>query len=74
MVVGAIVSVVSTSELVLGLAEAAASSAISLKLKVSEEAVLEVGRHFVGVCAYVELGCGMVWFPVRVMILYWLDR
>ena len=50
MVVGAVVSVVSTSELVLGLADAATSSAISLKLKVGE-AVLEVG-HFVcvGIC------------------------
>jgi hypothetical protein len=45
---GAVVSVIPTSELMLGLAVAAASSAISLKLKVGE-AVLEVG-HFVGVC------------------------
>ena len=48
VVVGAVVSVVSTSELVLGLAEAAASPAISLELKVGE-ADLEVG-HCVGVC------------------------
>ena len=60
VVVGAVVSVVSTSELVLGLAETAASSAISLKLKVGE-AVLEVG-HFVGACiCRGRLWCGVVW-------------
>ena len=58
MVVGAFVSVVSTSELVLDLAEAAASSAISLKLKVGE-ADLEVG-HFVGVA----ICRGRLWYGV----------
>ncbi len=56
VVVGAVVSMVSASLLVLGLAKAAASSAISLEL----EAVLEVG-HFicVGVCRG-GLRCGVV--------------
>jgi hypothetical protein len=59
VVVGAVVSVVSASQVVLGLAEAAASSATSLELEVGE-AVPEVG-HFigVGVCRG-GLWCGMV--------------
>ena len=47
VVVGAVVSAVSASQVVLSLAEAAASSAISLELEVGE-AVLEVS-HFIGV-------------------------
>ena len=59
VVVGAVVSVVSVSKVVLGLAEAATSSAISLELEV-DEAALEVG-HFisVGVCRG-GLWCGVV--------------
>jgi hypothetical protein len=64
VVVGAVVSVVSASQVVLGLAEAAASSAISLELEVGE-AVLEVSHHILLVLAYVEVGCGVLWcgFP-----------
>ena len=64
VVVGAVVSVVSALQVVLGLAEAAASSAMSLELEVGE-AVLEVG-HFigVGVCR------GGLWFQVRAIVLY----
>ena len=59
VVVGAVVSVVSASQVVLGLAEAAASSAISLELEVSE-AALEVS-HFVGVgVCRGGLWCGVV--------------
>ena len=72
VVVGAVVSVVSASQVVLGLAEAAASSAISLELE-DGEVVLEVS-HFVGVgVCRGGLWCGVVWFPVRDIVLHWLD-
>ena len=71
VVVGAVVSVVSAAQVVLGLAEAAASSAISLELEVGE-AFLEVG-HFVGVgLCRGGLWCGVL-FSVRAVVLYWLD-
>jgi len=72
VVVAAVVSVISASQVVLGLAEAAASSAISLELEVGE-AVLEVS-HFVGVgVCRGGLWCAVVWFPVRAIVLNWLD-
>ena len=59
VVVGAVVSVVSALQVVLGLAEAAASSAISLELEV-DEAVLEVSHLVgVGICRG-GLRCGVV--------------